>query len=138
MPQVFSALVAGLLFGVGLSVSGMMDPAKVLGFLDIAGAWDPTLAFVMGGALAITVPAFILVRRRAAPVLSTVFHIPTRRDIDPRLAIGAALFGLGWGLVGFCPGPALSALSLGQFDVLVFVAAMVAGMMLTRFIPSPP
>lgn len=137
MLRVSSALLSGLVFGIGLAVSGMMDPEKVLGFLDLAGAWDPTLAFVMGGALVITTPVFMVARRRAAPLLGDAFHIPSRQMIDKRLVIGSTLFGLGWGLVGFCPGPALSALSLGLTDVFIFAAAMIVGMALARFCPLP-
>jgi uncharacterized membrane protein YedE/YeeE len=124
------ALVAGgsgILFGVGLAFSGMIDPARVLGFLDVAGAWDPTLAFVMAGAIAVMAPTWLLVFRRAAPT-ATHLALPTKRDIDVRLVSGAALFGVGWGLVGFCPGPALAALPIGGVSVLVFVAAMIGGM----------
>lgn len=132
MKTVVSALICGLLFGAGLAVSGMMNPAKVLGFLDIAGAWDPTLAFVMGGALAITVPGFALLKKRTGPLFEPNFNLPTRRDIDTRLIIGAAIFGVGWGVVGFCPGPALAALGSGMTEVAVFVGAMIAGMAIFR------
>jgi uncharacterized membrane protein YedE/YeeE len=135
MARNLTALLAGLLFGIGLAVSGMMDPAKVLGFLDVAGDWDPTLAFVMGGALAVSGPAYFLARRRSAPFLEPAFHLPSKTDLDSRLIGGAALFGVGWGLVGFCPGPALAALSLGLTEVFVFGAAMVVGMVATRFLP---
>ncbi len=128
MRRVLASLICGLLFGAGLAVSGMINPAKVLNFLDFAGTWDPTLAFVMGGALIVTVPGFALVRRRGAPLLTGRLHLPDRHDIDVRLIAGAVLFGLGWGIAGFCPGPALAALSSGIGLVVVFVVAMLAGM----------
>jgi len=128
------ALAAGLLFGAGLAVSGMHDPAKVLGFLDIAaiasGGWDPSLAFVMAGGLAVTLPAFWYARRRKAPVAAPAFQTPTATAIDKRLMLGALLFGVGWGLVGYCPGPALAALAFGATGTIVFAPAMVAGMAL--------
>ncbi len=129
MARILSGLAAGLLFGAGLAISGMIDPEKVLGFLDVAGAWDPSLAFVMAGGLAVTFVGYRVVLRRPAPLLEPRFQIPTRRDIDGRLVGGAALFGLGWGLVGLCPGPALSAIGLGGPSVWLFVAAMLAGML---------
>jgi len=128
------APAAGLLFGAGLAVSGMHDPAKVLGFLDVAaiasGGWDPSLAFVMAGGLAVTLPAFWYARRRKAPLAAPAFQTPTATAIDRRLMLGALLFGVGWGLVGYCPGPALAALAFGATDTIVFVPAMVAGMAL--------
>jgi len=124
---VIGALAAGLLFGVGLILSGMIDPAKVQNFLDIAGAWDPSLAFVMAGAIGVAAPGFWLVRKRPAPLANAQFHVPPAdAPIDRRLLIGAGVFGIGWGLAGFCPGPALASLSLGAPATLVFVAAMVA------------
>jgi uncharacterized membrane protein YedE/YeeE len=124
---VIGALAAGLLFGVGLILSGMIDPAKVQNFLDIAGAWDPSLAFVMVGAIGVAAPGFWLVRKRPAPLTNAQFHVPPAdAPIDRRLLIGAGVFGIGWGLAGFCPGPALASLSLGAPATLVFVAAMVA------------
>lgn len=128
MPRTVSALLIGMLFGAGLAVSGMMNPAKVLGFLDIAGDWDPTLAFVMGGALMVALPATLYARRRPRPVLAERFDLPSKRAIDLPLIAGSALFGLGWGLAGFCPGPALAALSTGFWQVGLFVLAMLAGM----------
>lgn len=128
------ALAAGLLFGIGLAVSGMFDPAKVLGFLDIAaiasGGWDPSLAFVMAGGLAVTLPAFQLARRWKQPVAAPQFQTPSAKGIDRRLLLGALLFGIGWGLVGYCPGPALAAIAFGAIGTLVFVLAMMAGMWL--------
>jgi hypothetical protein len=104
--HVLAALACGLVFGAGLALSGMTNPAKVLAFLDVAGAWDATLAFVMGGALAVNAAAYAATRRRASPLFADAFALPTRRDLDARLLGGAALFGVGWGLVGLCPGPA--------------------------------
>ena len=121
-------LFAGALFGLGLTISEMVNPAKIIGFLDFAGDWDPTLAFVMGGALLVTIPAFRLILRRSRPVLADEFDLPTKKDVDPRLLAGSAIFGIGWGLAGFCPGPAVTALTSGLAPVFVFVAAMVAGM----------
>ncbi len=124
-------LVSGMLFGAGLVVSGMTIPAKVRGFLDFAGAWDPTLVFVMGGAIAVHFVAYRLIRGRSSPVLADGFQIPTRRDIDAKLLAGAAVFGLGWGLAGYCPGPAVTSLTTGAPSVAVFVAAMLASSWLT-------
>lgn len=125
------ALLSGALFGYGLSLSGMVDPARVIGFLDIAsGHWDPSLMFVLGGAVCVAFIAVAIQRRMPKPVLDTQFHIPERTDIDARLVGGSLLFGIGWGLAGFCPGPALSALTTGLTPVLLFVAAMIAGMLL--------
>lgn len=128
------ALAAGLLFGVGLAVSGMFDPAKVLGFLDLAsfaaGGWDPSLALVMTGALIVTLPAFQIARRRRQPLAAAQFQAPAAGAVDRKLMLGALLFGIGWGLVGYCPGPALAALAFGAAGTLVFAAAMVAGMLL--------
>ena len=136
MLPVLSSLAVGALFGAGLAISQMMVPAKVLGFLDVAGAWDPTLAMVMIGALAAAAPGFALARKLQAPVLAAAFETPTRRDLDARLLAGAAVFGVGWGLSGFCPGPALAALSTGIWQVTAFVAAMLAGMVIYRLLPS--
>lgn len=126
----FSAFAVGLVFGLGLLVSGMSNPAKVLGFLDLAGRWDPSLALVMVGAIAVGAVGFALARRRTESLLHTRIELATRRDIDRRLVLGSLLFGVGWGLVGFCPGPALVALGAGKVKALVFVASMVAGMAL--------
>ncbi|MSP81605.1 MAG: YeeE/YedE family protein [Alphaproteobacteria bacterium] len=126
------ALVAGVVFGIGLTVSQMVDPARVQGFLDVAGlwagTWDPTLAFVMAGALALAAPGFWLARKRGAPLVGERQEIPTARAIDRRLLLGAAMFGIGWGLVGYCPGPALAGLAFGLRETFIFVAAMIAGM----------
>jgi uncharacterized membrane protein YedE/YeeE len=126
--RIVLAFVAGLVFGLGLLLSGMADPAKVLGFLDLAGAWDPSLAFVMAGAIAVGALAFALTRRRAKALLGDAMQLPTSTRIDRRLLAGSLLFGAGWGLAGFCPGPALVALGLGAPQAVVFVAAMLAGM----------
>jgi uncharacterized membrane protein YedE/YeeE len=134
MLKMFVALFSGTLFGLGLAISGMVDPAKVIGFLDIIGDWDPTLAFVMGGALLITIPAFRLILSRPRPVLAEEFELPTKKDVDARLLAGSASFGIGWGLAGFCPGPAVTALASGLAPVLVFVAAMVVGMAVYKWI----
>ena len=128
--QPFFALLSGLLFGLGLALSGMVNPVKVLAFLDVAGDWDPTLAFVMFGALLVTTPGFRIVLRRRTPWFAEAFSLPTKTDLEPRLVLGAALFGVGWGLAGLCPGPALTALVTGSPAVAVFVGAMAAGMLL--------
>ncbi len=125
-------LALGLLFGVGLVVSGMSDPAKVLNFLDIFGSWDPSLAFVMGGAVVVAFFGYRYVLKRPAPFAGRRFHLPTRQDIDARIMTGPAIFGLGWGLSGFCPGPAITALSLGATSTYAFVPAMLAGMWAAR------
>ena len=125
---VLASLLAGLVFGLGLIVSGMADPAKVLGFLDLAGRWDPSLAFVMAGAIAVGMVAFAVARRRAASLLGAPMRLPSARRIDRRLLAGSLLFGAGWGIAGFCPGPALVSLGMGEFKALVFVTAMLAGM----------
>lgn len=128
-----AALACGLLFGTGLALSGMTDTAKVLGFLDLFGAWDPDLVFVMGGAVCVTLVSFRFVLR-GRPLLAPGFSLPTRRDVDPRLLGGAALFGIGWGVFGYCPGPALSALVYLDVTTAVFVVAMLAGMALAGLI----
>lgn len=125
-----AAAASGLLFGLGLIVAGMTDPTKVRGFLDFAGDWDPTLAFVMAGAIGVHATAFRLITRRKRPLLAPQFRIPSRTDIDKRMLLGAALFGAGWGLAGICPGPAIVSLGLGERAFFVFVAAMVAGVWL--------
>jgi uncharacterized membrane protein YedE/YeeE len=134
MLRMLVALFSGALFGLGLAISGMVDPAKIIGFLDVAGDWDPTLAFVMGGALLVAIPAFRLILRRPRPVLADDFELPTKTDVDARLLGGAALFGVGWGLAGFCPGPSVTALATGLTPVFAFVAAMVAGMAVYKWI----
>lgn len=127
-------LLLGLLFGVGLIVSGMADPAKVQNFLDLFGTWDPSLAFVMGGAVLVTFAGYRLVLRRGKPVVGSKFHLPSKTEIDSPIIVGPALFGIGWGLGGFCPGPALTAIGLAQTGTLVFVPAMLAGMWAARMI----
>ncbi|HYC38225.1 MAG TPA: DUF6691 family protein [Usitatibacter sp.] len=131
--EVAMAAVVGLLFGAGLLLSGMSNPAKVLGFLDLAGAWDPSLALVMVGAIALGSLGLRLAGRQTQSVLGLPMQLPACRDIDWRLAIGAAAFGIGWGLVGLCPGPALVALASGAWEAIVFMAAMLAGMALHDF-----
>ncbi len=123
-----SALVSGLVFGLGLLISGLGNPAKVLAFLDLAGAWDPSLALVMGGAILVGLIAFQLAARRQRSVLDEPIRLPTRRDIDRRLVLGSLGFGVGWGLAGFCPGPAVMAIGAGEAKAVVFVLAMLAGM----------
>jgi uncharacterized protein len=125
---VVAAFAAGLLFGLGLALSGMLDPARVRGFLDIGGAWDPSLVFVLGGAVSVSALGYAISRRLRRPALAETFDLPTSRRIDAPLVVGAALFGIGWGLSGFCPGPAVAALSTGAGPVLVFVTAMLLGM----------
>lgn len=122
----------GLVFGVGISISGMANPAKVLNFFDVAGAWDPSLAFVMGGALIVTFIGYRAVFGWQRPIFAQRFDLPTLRDIDLPLIGGAALFGVGWGISGFCPGGALPALGTGRAEVFIFTAAMIAGMFLAR------
>jgi hypothetical protein len=127
------ALFAGLVFGLGLAISGMTDPARVVGFLDPLGEWDASLAFVMAAAVAVYAIAFRVIRRRRGdPWFDLQFHVPTRRDLDAPLVIGAALFGIGWGLGGLCPGPAIVAAASGSWDALWFVLAMLAGMAARR------
>jgi len=127
MPIV-TALLAGLLFGIGLIVSGMADPSKVLGFLDLAGAWDPSLAFVMAGAIAVGLGAFAVARRRRTSLIGLDMQLPASTTVDRRLVGGSLLFGIGWGIAGLCPGPGLVALGMGQPKAAVFVLAMLAGM----------
>jgi uncharacterized membrane protein YedE/YeeE len=122
-----SALVAGVVFGVGLVISGMSDPRNIIGFLDVAGDWNPALALVMAAAIAVHAPVVAAVRRRRAPLFDDRFHWPTAIAIDARLVAGAAIFGVGWGLSGYCPGPALVATGSGEASVLVFVACLVVG-----------
>jgi uncharacterized membrane protein YedE/YeeE len=121
-------IALGLLFGAGLVVSGMADPAKVLNFLDVFGTWDPSLAFVMGGAVFVAFIGYRLVLTRDRPVIGSAFHLPTRNDIDAQVIAGPAIFGIGWGLGGFCPGPALTAFGLGATGTLAFLPAMILGM----------
>ena len=136
-----SEFLVGLLFGLGLLLSGMTDPGKVIGFLDLSGMWDPSLAFVMGGAIAVGFFAFALAKKRTSSFLGGALHLPTSNQIDRRLLIGSALFGAGWGTAGFCPGPGLVSMAAGQPKAAVFVVAMLAGMlvfeMADRFIHKP-
>jgi uncharacterized membrane protein YedE/YeeE len=132
------AIFCGLLFGAGLVVSDMVNPARVLAFLDVTGAWDPSLAFVMGGALIPASIAYMIRRRRTRPVFDSAFHIPANRMIDAQLMGGAMLFGLGWGLVGLCPGPAIAALVSGKWQTAMFAAFMLAGMVIYRFAYDRP
>ena len=137
MPTILAALVCGLVFGFGLAISGMTQPAKVLGFLDVlglaSGRWDPTLAFVMLGALAVAAPGFLLARRRARPLFAEIAAWPNKRAIDRPLLAGAVLFGIGWGLVGLCPGPAIANLATLSARAVVFVLATAAGMLALDF-----
>lgn len=128
--NIVAAFAAGLVFGVGLILSGMTDPGKVIGFLDVAGKWDPSLGFVMGGAVLVGLFAFALARRRARTFLGGAMHLPASRDIDNRLVGGSLVFGIGWGLAGFCPGPALVSFGSGQEKAAIFVAAMLGGMLI--------
>ena len=130
--RLLSALVTGTLFGVGLTVSGMINPAKVLNFFDIFGTWDPSLAFVMAGALAVAIPGYRLVLARPAPAFEPRFQVPEARAIDNRLVLGSAGFGVGWGLSGFCPGGALPAMGTGDGRVMLFLAALIGGMFIAR------
>jgi uncharacterized membrane protein YedE/YeeE len=124
------ALLAGFVFGIGLLLSGLANPAKVLAFLDLAGGWDPSLLFVMGGALLVTAPAFALAARRGRTLGGAPLQLPPKGRIDRRLVLGSLVFGIGWGLAGYCPGPALVSLAWGGVKPLLFVGAMVAGMVL--------
>jgi uncharacterized protein len=132
-----ASLLAGVIFGIGLLVSGMFNPAKVLGFLDLAGPWDPSLAFVLAGAVAVGLIAFAFARRRTQSLLGAVMRLPTARQIERRLVIGSLTFGVGWGIAGFCPGPALVALGMGQVKAVVFVGFMLGGMGLFEWLERP-
>ena len=129
-----AALLSGALFGLGLAMSGMTDPRRVLGFLDVFGDFDPTLVFVLGGAVATTTLLFRYVLRRGSPVLADTFHISNLKQVDRRLLTGAAIFGIGWGVAGYCPGPALAGLGIGSVEALWFVPAMLAGILLHRIV----
>lgn len=133
--RIIAAFATGVLFGLGLLISGMANPARIIGFLDVAGAWDPTLLFAMAGALATSFIGYRLAFRRPRPLFSEKFDLPTATAIDRRLVGGAAIFGAGWGLSGFCPGPGLTALAFGDAEPFVFVAAMLAGMAAFRLVP---
>lgn len=132
MMRSLGGLMAGLIFGAGLSISGMINPAKVIGFLDLAGKWDPSLAFVMFGGVTAAALGYRAVLRRGQPMFEASFSVPTRRDLDPSLVLGAGIFGVGWGLGGYCPGPALAGLSFGHLETFAFVAAMLVGMAAAR------
>lgn len=133
----FFALLSGLVFGIGLLISGMANPAKVLNFLDAFGTWDPSLAFVMGGAIAVTAPGFaLLFGTWRTPYFGSTFHLPTRNDLEPKLLTGAAIFGVGWGVGGFCPGPALTALPVAATGTLIFIPFMLVGMWIARHFPA--
>lgn len=136
MREIIPSLVIGMLFGAGLAVSDMVNPARVLAFLDLAGRWDPTLAFVMGGALVPAALGYVLVRRMRRPLFAERFGIPERGAVDRQLLVGAAVFGVGWGLVGLCPGPAIAGLVYGLWELWLFAAAMVAGMLLHRLVTT--
>lgn len=136
--QIVMALVAGLVFGLGLIRSGMTDPAKVVGFLDLAGDWDPSLAFVMAGAIAVSFLPFQLAKNRSMAILGGPVRMPTATDIDRRLVLGSVAFGVGWGLAGYCPGPALASLLSGGLKPLIFVTAMLAGMALFELLQWLP
>lgn len=131
------ALLVGIIFGLGLAISGMTQPAKVVGFLDISGAWDPSLAFVMIGAIGVHFIAYRIVKRRTSPLLADTFMIPDKKGIDWKLLVGSALFGVGWGLGGFCPGPAITSLASLHGEVILFVAMMAAGMLVQDFVFRP-
>ena len=132
--RILSTYLIGLIFGIGISIGGMANPAKVINFFDVAGTWDPSLAFVMGGALIVTALGYRFVLKRPAPLFDGAFQLPTRRDLDTRLIGGSAFFGIGWGIAGFCPGGALPAIGTGRSEVFIFVAALVAGIYAAKFI----
>lgn len=132
--KMLPGLLVGLIFGAGLALSDMVNPARVLAFLDLFGNWDPTLAYVMGSALVPSAISYAIVRRMQRPLLAEEFRIPQNRVIEPQLLAGAAIFGVGWGLIGLCPGPAIAGLALGYWQAWLFVAAMLAGMLAHRFI----
>ncbi len=134
----FSEFLIGLLFGWGLLISGMTDPGKVLGFLDLAGAWDPSLAFVMGGGVLVGLVGFALAKKRTTSFLGSAMHLPTSRDIDRRLVLGSLTFGAGWGLAGFCPGPGIVAMGAGESKAALFVVAMIAGMWVFELLNRKP
>ena len=136
MRNLFPGLIVGVIFGAGLALSDMVNPARVQAFLDVAGVWDPTLMFVMGAALVPSAIGYLIRRRMTRPLLGNRFFIPESRTLDPQLLIGAGMFGIGWGLVGFCPGPAVAGLVLGAWQPWVFVGAMLAGMMLHHLVTT--
>ena len=134
MSRLIVAVLCGLLFGAGMVVSDMINPARVLAFLDVTGAWDPSLAFVMGGALIVMALAWPIQRRMSAPLFTGSFALPDKSDLTPRLVAGSALFGVGWGIAGLCPGPGFAALAIEPAKAAAFVAAMLAGMVLARLV----
>ncbi len=131
--RLIAALTAGVLFGFGLSVAQMIDPAKVIGFLDIAGSWDPSLAFVMAGGLIVNTIATYFILKRKRPLFAEFFSLPSKQQVDRRIVIGGAIFGIGWGLAGYCPGPMLTSLSFANSDILTVVAAFIVGTLATRW-----
>ncbi|MEZ0121832.1 MAG: DUF6691 family protein [Candidatus Reddybacter sp.] len=130
--RLLASLTSGIVFGLGMAISGMTNTDRVQGFLDLAGAWDPTLAFVMAGGMMVTFIGYKVILKNPAPLLADMFHVPTRTDIDKPLLIGAVLFGAGWGLVGYCPGPAIAGISYGYTATLTFVAFMITGLLLAK------
>lgn len=132
MIQSIVAFLCGSLFAVGLALSGMTRPGKVIGFLDFFGDWDPSLAFVMGGAIFVYAIGFRFVTKRSSPILANFFQIPTNKKIDKKILVGAALFGIGWGIAGYCPGPALVSLSTGRLDAIIFAIAMLSGILVFK------
>ena len=136
LTRVIASLAAGCIFGFGLSLSGMLDPARVRGFLDVAGHWNPSLAFVLGGAVAVSAVGQVMARRLRAPLFHDRFEWPKTYPIDARLIVGSAIFGIGWGMAGLCPAPAVATLTLGLRPTAIFVSAMVVGMLLFRWLPE--
>jgi len=136
MRQNITAFVSGLVFAIGLVVAGMTQPTKVIGFLDVFGSWDPSLAFVMAGAIALYGPLYPIVIKRRIPLFSPKFVLPTRKDIDPRLVGGAAIFGIGWGLAGYCPGPGLASLAAGTPGALTFTSSLLGGMLIFQILQA--
>jgi uncharacterized protein len=134
--ELLSTFAIGFLFALGLGISGMTDPSKVIGFLDITGDWDPTLLFVMAGAVTVHFISYRLIKRKTSPLLSPDWHLPTKRDVTPSLVIGAVIFGAGWGLAGYCPGPALTSTASFQLTPIMFVVAMMSGMMIRNLFDS--
>ena len=132
--KTLSTLISGLVFGIGLILSGMINPLKVQNFLDLFGTWDPSLAFVMGGAIIVTMPGFWLVQKRTKPFFFFFFYIPKAKDFDIRLMLGAGIFGVGWGLGGLCPGPALTSISISNNGIIIFVFTMIVGMLIAKII----
>ncbi|MFN3017594.1 DUF6691 family protein [Vibrio coralliilyticus] len=133
-----SALVSGLLFGIGMALSGMTNPENVIGFLDVTGTWNPSLVLVLGGALLIFAPAYhFLIKPQAKALSGDVLSLPTKVQLDSKLIYGAALFGVGWGLAGICPGPAITSLAFGNLDIAIFIASMVSGSLLAKYVAAP-